>query len=256
MDGTEGGMKWPQFTGHIILNGYVDVDNSLAAMKKVVFEDHKVSMAELVDALRADFKDKEDLRHMLLSAPKFGNDDDFVDTIARDVWDWTGKTLNGYTTVWGTPYHAARQGITLHYHYGKVTGALPSGRKAFEPLTDGSLSPMRGTDVKGPTAVVNSASKMDALHSEATLLNQKINPAMLSNEATKKKFLTLITTFFEKGGYHIQWNMIGRDTLLSAKKNPEKHRDLLVRVAGYSAFFVELAPEVQDEIIGRTEQVI
>lgn len=148
----------------------------------------------------------------------------------------------------------SRQGHAFHYFSGQVIGATPDGRKAWEPTGDGSLSPFRGTDVRGPTAVINSAAKVDALGSLATILNQKFHPSALQGKDGVRKLLALIKTHFDNYAHHIQFNMLSRETLLDAKAHPERYRDLLVRVAGFSAFFVELAPEVQDEIIARTEQ--
>jgi formate C-acetyltransferase len=133
-------------------------------------------------------------------------------------------------------------------------GALPDGRKAFEPLADGTLSPMRGMDVKGPTAVINSASKIN--HTEiatSSLFNMKITRSIVRSREGQRKLASLIKTYFNRGGYHIQFNLMGQEMLCDAKEHPEKYRDLLVRVAGYSAYFVELSPEVQDEIIARCE---
>jgi formate C-acetyltransferase len=157
----------------------------------------------------------------------------------------------------GVNQRVIRGGATKHYYYGKTLGALPDGRKAGEPLADGSLSPMRGVDLKGPTAVINSASKVNHLEIVTnTLFNMKISPGILETREGMRKFIALIKTYFNRGGYHIQFNTMGQKILLEAKRHPEKYRELLVRVAGYSAYFVDLASEVQDEIIARTEHTL
>jgi formate C-acetyltransferase len=150
-----------------------------------------------------------------------------------------------------------RSGATFHYYFGKTVGALPNGRGAWEPLADGSLSPVQGMDLKGPTAVVNSASKVN--HTEVnrcTLFNMKFPRNLIQSREGMNKLHSLVKTYFDRGGYHIQFNLQYQDELIKAKKNPEKHRDLLVRVAGYSAYFVDLSSEVQDEIIRRTEHTL
>jgi formate C-acetyltransferase len=157
--------------------------------------------------------------------------------------------------IMGANMSTNRSGATFHYYFGKTVGALPNGRKAWLPLADGSLSPVQGSDLKGPTAVINSASKVN--HTEInrnTLLNMKIPPSLIKTREGKQKFISLIKTYFDRGGYHIQFNLIENSILLDAKKHPENYRDLLVRVAGYSTYFVDLLPEVQDEIIARTAQ--
>ena len=249
------GCHWRWNYDTIVLFGIQNPVNSLAAIKKLVFEDKRVTMAELLDALAVNFEGKDDLRQLLLAAPKWGNDDDYVDEIMKDVWRWTGEITAQHPAMWESGgYHIAKHGVSFNYYFGQVTGALPDGRKAWEPLADGSLSPMRGTDVKGPTAVINSASKIDISRTESTVLNQKIHPSVVQTREGIEKFLSLIKTYFNQGGYHIQFNIVSRETLLDAQRHPENYRDLLVRVAGYSAFFVELPRDIQDDIIARTEQ--
>ncbi|MBI2847348.1 MAG: hypothetical protein HYX82_05660 [Chloroflexi bacterium] len=255
-DVMDGGMRYKELVCTGSDRGHVDVANSLAAIKKLVFEEKKITMAELLDALASDFEGKEGLRQILLSAPKWGNDDDYVDSIMKDVWLWTAKTLMEETNVWGKPITPGRFGIAWHYWAGKATGALPTGRRAYTPLTDGAVSPMPGTDKKGPTAVINSASKLDFTVVTDAVLNQKFPPALLQTREGIRKLLALIKSFFDRYGYHIQFNIIDRATLLDAQKHPELYRDLVIRVAGYSAYFVELARDLQDEIISRTEQTL
>ncbi len=248
------GCRWKWNYDTVILFGIQNPVNSLAAIKKLVFEDKRITMAELLDALAVNFEGKDDLRQLLLAAPKWGNDDDYVDEIMKDVWRWTGEIVAQHPAMWESGgYHIAKHGLSMHYFLGKVTSALPDGRKAWEPLADGSLSPMRGTDFKGPTAVFNSASKIDISKTESTILNQKIPPSVVQTREGIEKFLSLIRTYFRQGGYHVQFNIVSHETLLDAQRHPENYRDLLVRVAGYSAFFVELPQDVQDDIIARTE---
>lgn len=145
----------------------------------------------------------------------------------------------------------------MHFAFGKVIGALPDGRKAGEPLADGSLSPMRGCDRKGPTAVLNSASKVN--HTELstdTLINLKFPPAVIATPENRKKLKALIRTYFDRGGYQMQFNLMGQEILKEARQQPEQHKDLMVRVAGYSAYFVDLSPAVQEDIISRTEHTL
>lgn len=252
-DMTQGGCRWNNFLA-IVPHGHQNVANSFAAMKKLVFEEKAFSMTELLEALAANFEGKEDLRQKLLAAPKYGNDEDYVDTLLDDIFQLTHQVVTSHRNAFGERMAISRQGHSFHYFSGQVMGATPDGRKAGEPTADGSLSPFRGTDMRGPTAVINSASKVDALGSMATLLNQKFHPSALQGKDGPRKLLALIKTHFDNYGHHIQFNMLSRETLLDAKKHPERYRDLVVRVAGFSAYFVELSPEVQDEIIARTEQ--
>jgi formate C-acetyltransferase len=225
------------------------------AIKKVVFEGG-VPMSELLDALKADFVGYEELRQKLLAAPKYGNDEDEVDELMADIWDYTKFKALSYRDHKGRRKTPFRQGAAWAQWAGKAIGALPNGRKAFTSLADASASPVQGCDMKGPTAVMNSLLKMDTTYLEGPLLNMKLTPGMLATKEGQDKFANLIATFMDQGGFHVQFNVLDQKTLLAAKKNPEKYRSLVVRVAGYSAFWVELTPEVQDEIISRTEQEI
>ncbi|MBI2958171.1 MAG: hypothetical protein HYY32_04935 [Chloroflexi bacterium] len=252
----QGGARYPQLAWGLQWRGDQNVADSLVAIKKLVFEDKRISMDRLLGAIKANFEGdgNEDIRRMCLAAPKYGNDDDYVDGIFDDLSLWAQRRVHQEQSIHGFPVRTAKGGATQHYAQGKVVGALPDGRKAGEPLADGALSPMRGADVKGPTAVICSASKVNHTELNASaLFNLKINPAGLKTPENTQKFIGLIKTYFDRGGYHIQFNLIPREELLDAREHPERHRDLLVRVAGYSAYFVELVPEVQDEIIARTE---
>jgi pyruvate-formate lyase len=216
-------------------------------------------MDRLLKALKTNFEGdgNEEIRRMCLAAPKYGNDDDYVDEIFNEFDLWSQRRIVEEKHVLGHRMRSGRGGATTHAYLGKTVGALPDGRKAWEALADGSLSPMRGVDVKGPTAVINSASKVN--HTEQasySLFNMKLTPGILKSRDGVRKFISLIKTYFDRGGYHVQFNLMGQEALCEAQKHPEQHRDLLVRVAGYSAYFVELSREVQDDIIGRREHTL
>lgn len=249
------GSRLHQLSFVITDRGHVNIADSLVAIKKVVFEEKKATMAELLDALATNFKGKEDLRQMLLAAPKWGNDDDEADQMMKDVYEWTAKAVTEERNAWGYPIMSdGRHGTAYHVWAGHVVGALPDGRPAWTHLADGGVSPMTGMDKKGPTAVMNSVTKLDLSLSSSNVLNQKFPRSLLNDRNNLYKLLSLHRTYFQRGGCHIQCNVLDKETLLDAQKNPELHRDLLVRVAGYSARFVDLSREVQDEIIARTEQ--
>lgn len=235
----------------------IDTVDSLTALKKCVFEDKSVSKRELIEALDANFEGKENVWRILLSAPKFSNDDDYVDGIAIELFHWWRKMVaEELDALYGRKYLAATYSASGHHSAGKRVGALPSGRLAGLSLADGSVSPCQGVDHNGPTAVINSAGKIDQYPILATLLNIKFQPNILKTREDFEKFLALIKTYFDYGGKHIQFNFIDKATLLDAQVHPERHRNLLVRVAGYSAFFIELEHGVQDEIIQRTEHAL
>jgi pyruvate-formate lyase len=253
-DALAAGSKWgKEYMSVLRPFGHQNTVNSLAAMKKLVYEEKKVEMGELLDALSKNFEGKEKLHAQLLAAPKWGNDDDYVDDLMKDLFTFTGEYITSKKNHWGGQWLCSRQGLTLHFFFGQVDGALPDGRKAWIPLADASVSAFRGTDKKGPTAVYNSAAKVDHVEfTEATLLNLKFSPGPLQTVEGRRKFVSMIKNYFDRYGHHVQFNIFNAETLLDAKKHPEKHRDLVVRVAGFSAYFVELGPAVQDEIIGRT----
>jgi len=231
-----------------------DTADSLMAIKKVIFDDKKATMAQLLDALKKDWQGYEELRHACLAAPKFGNDRDDADAIAVDLWKYTVEKEQSYRDGFGRRFTMFRQGAAWSTWAGKTTGALPNGRKAWTSLADASASPMQGCDVNGPTATMNSVAKLDPMFMEGPLLNMKFAPGILRKKDGQRKFAELLGTYFDKGGFHVQFNILDREMLLDAKKHPEKYRNLVVRVAGYSALWVELLPSVQDEIISRTEQ--
>ncbi|MDD8031004.1 MAG: glycyl radical protein [Acidobacteriota bacterium] len=233
--------------------GLGSITDILASVKHNVF-DHKVlTMAELLEALNRNFEGHERLRDRFINkTPKYGNDDDYADNLARQVFETYFKTIDGRPTVCGGTYRINLLPTTVHVYFGKVTGATPDGRLAGEPLSEG-ISPVQGMDRKGPTAVIKSVSKIDHLKTGGTLLNQKFTPQLLADEEGLVKLKDLIRAYFKLMGHHVQFNVVTADTLRQAQKFPEKYRDLIVRVAGYSDYFVDCAKELQDEIIRRTE---
>jgi formate C-acetyltransferase len=208
-----------------------------------------------MEALRSNWEGKrnEEIRRWCLSAPKYGNHDDEVDSIAKEIYRFWAETTVQFKTCLGGTHKPTGVSISAQWPGGALTGATPDGRYAGECLADGTVSPMRGRDTHGPTAVIQSAIKIDQVPYQAALLNMKFHPSSLRTSEDLRKLSILIRTYFSRNGKHIQFNVVDRETLLKAQKNPEQYRDLLVRVAGYSAYFVQLGKPMQDEIIGRTE---
>ncbi|NQT48432.1 MAG: hypothetical protein HQ578_05600, partial [Chloroflexi bacterium] len=239
---------------YVMPTGVNNVADSLAAIKKFVFEEKKIAMAELLQAVRDDFEGHEELRQMLLSAPKFGNDDDYVDSIAEQVHHRIKDETKKYKTYYGYPYDVDGTNASVGYFLGMDVAATPDGRKAHEPLHDGSISPIQGTDKKGPTAVLNSVGKIDPLVSCNHLFNQRFAPQFLQGE-NQEIFADYLKTWADLGIHHIQFNVIDPEILRDAQEHPERHGDLIVRVAGYAAYFVDLTKSLQDDIVSRTEQV-
>lgn len=235
--------------------GVADVADSLSVIKKMVFEEQKISFEQLLSAVKTNFEGEEELRlSLLLGAPKYGNDDDYVDLLAKKSGRIYCEEVEKYKNPRGGTYNPGLYPVSAHVPLGRNTAALPSGRKAFKPLADG-VSPTHGSDKNGPTAVVNSVAKLDhVIASNGTLLNQKFHPTVLQDGKGLKSLADLISTFFKMGGKHIQFNVVDSNTLKDARKNPEKYAGLAIRVAGYSAFFTQLSKDMQDDIIGRTEQ--
>ena len=234
--------------------GIGTLTDALAAVKHNVFDQQSVTADELLDAMRADFEGHEQLRHKLLHlTPKYGNDDDYADAIAEDVFDAYCGALNGRPNTKGGRYRVNLLPTTVHVYFGSVVGALPNGRKAGEPVSEG-ISPSQGSDTKGPTAVVKSAARIDHARTGGTLLNMKFNPQVLDGDDGIDKLAHLIRSYFRLDGHHIQFNVIRAETLRKARKSPQQYRDLIVRVAGYSDYFIDIGQDLQDEIIARTEQ--
>jgi len=246
----------PRYTNLIVMSpvGVMTAADSLTAIRKLVFEKKAITLSELLDAIGANFKGYEEIHRMCLNAPKYGNDDDYADEMGQKVISTCNRLVKKFVNGYGEPIPNAFLGITAHYFHGVTTGATPDGRLAYVPYGDGSVSPVQGVDKNGPTAVIRSAGKIDAAPALSTLFNQKFHPSALKNKEDWSKFTSYLKTYFDMGGYHIQFNCINRETLIDAKKHPENYRDLVVRVAGFCLFFVEIDPSIQDEIIERTEQ--
>ena len=250
-DYNDGGARYN--TSYIQGVGLGTMTDSLAAIKFNVFDRQRVSMAELLQALRTDFEGQENLRQMLLNdSPKYGNDDDDADALLRQVFEAYFSAIDARPNTRGGQYRVNLLPTTCHVYFGSVIGATPEGRRAGEPLSEG-ISPVQGCDRNGPTAAIKSAAKIDHLRTGGTLLNQKFTPQLLADEEGVQKLLHLVRTYFKMDGHHIQFNVVTAETLRQAQKNPEKHRDLIVRVAGYSDYFVDLGIELQNEIIRRSE---
>lgn len=257
----QGGAKYDWVSGLQV--GIANLGNSLAAVKKLVFEQGVVAQQALSEALATDFDglNGEQLRQRLVNgAPKYGNDDDYVDELLTRAYQTYIEELKSYVNPRhgrgpiGGGYYAGTSSISANVPFGAQTMATPDGRKARTPLAEGA-SPASGTDRLGPTAVMGSVSKLPTGSIlGGVLLNQKLNPAALDNPGDRQKLMLLLRTFFEAHkGWHIQYNIVSRETLLAAKAQPDNYRDLVVRVAGYSAFFTALSPDAQDDIIARTE---
>ncbi len=247
----DGGARYN--TSYIQGVGLGSMTDILASVKYNVFDKKHISMKELLSALKRDYRGCEPLRQRFLNkTPKYGNDDDYADGIMRMIFEAYYEAVNGRPNTKGGFYRINLLPTTVHVYFGKVVGATPDGRKAGEPLSEG-VSPVQGSDRKGPTAVIKSVAKMDHLRTGGTLLNQKFTPHLLSDESGINKLAHLIRSYFKLDGHHIQLNVVTVDTLKGAQRNPAKYRDLIVRVAGYSDYFVDLSPELQDEIIRRTE---
>jgi len=234
--------------------GIATITDSLSVLKKHVFEDNTVAMGTILDALKKNWEGEEPLRQFVWNkTPFFGNDDDYADSIMQRVYDSLFRTIEGQHSPKGATYHLNMLSTTCHVYFGKKLGATPNGRYALLPESDGT-SPSHGADRHGPTAVVKSLAKMDQVKSGGTLLNQRFLPSVLAGDDGIDALSQLIRTYFRLGGHHMQFNVVDSDTLRDAQKHPENYRDLLVRVAGYSDYFVDLDQYHQEEIISRTTQ--
>jgi len=233
--------------------GIGTISDSLAAVKRLVFEDAQMTLAELVKVLDADFDGHEPLRQRLVNRmPKYGNDDDQADDLMVRAFDAGFRAIDGRPNTKGGQYRIEMLPTTCHVYFGSVTGATPDGRRACTPLSEG-ISPVQGADRNGPTAVLKSAGKMDHVKTGGTLLNMKFTPALLADETGIDSLARLVRGYFTMDGHHVQFNVVTADTLRQAQARPEAYRDLIVRVAGYSDYFCDLSVELQDEIIARTE---
>lgn len=256
----EGGAVYDIVSGLQV--GLSNAANSFAALKKVVYEDKTLTLEEVINAIETDFSGLkgEKIRTLLENAPKYGNDIDYVDSIASDIYDTYINEISKYKNTRfgkgpiGGNYGLSTSGISSNVPMGCVTGATPDGRKAWTPAAEG-CSPVQGTDIKGPTSVLKTISKLpNILMTGGQLLNVRFSPDLINNDIGFQKFLMFIKSFIAIKGWHIQFNIMSTETLISAQKNPEEYRDIIVRVAGYCAQFITLDPTTQNDIISRTQQ--
>lgn len=253
MDYNAGGARYN--TSYIQGVGIGTITDALSALKTHVFEQGTLSMSELLAILAADFQGAERQRLLLMNrTPRYGNDDPAADAIMQRVFWAYHDTVTGRPNTRGGKYAIDMLPTTCHVYFGSVLGATPDGRLAGKPVSEG-ISPVQGADRHGPTAVLKSAARMDHLATGGTLLNQKFTPALLNDEAGLDSLVQLVRTYFKLDGHHIQFNVVDVDTLRAAQANPAEHRDLIVRVAGYSDYFCDLSQSLQDEIIARTEHL-
>lgn len=249
-DYNAGGARYP--TTYIQGVGLGTTTDALAAIKAHVFDQATLSLEDLLDALSRNFAGDDSLRRRLAhGSPAFGNDDDCADAIAAALVEAYLSAIDGRPNANGGSYRVNLLPTTVHVYFGKVVGATPNGRLAGEPLSDG-ISPSQGADTHGPTAVIKSAGKIDHVRTGGTLLNQKFLPELLADEGGMAKLAALVRTYFRYDGHHIQFNIVDAKTLREAQSHPEGHRDLIVRVAGYSEYFCNLGLDLQEEVIART----
>jgi trans-4-hydroxy-L-proline dehydratase len=252
VDYNAGGARYN--TRYIMPVGPGTAADSLSAIKFHVFDHAHSTLPALVKAVRDDFIGHESLRQLLVNkSPKYGNDDEYADAFVTVLCDELFNRIDGRRGPTGSTYHVNYLSTTCHVYFGSVCGATPDGRHAWAPVSDG-ISPAHGADRHGPTAVIKSASRMDHARSGGTLLNQKFTPALLEGQGGIDQLAHLVRAYFKLDGHHIQFNVVTAETLRAAQQEPEKHRDLIVRVAGYSDYFCDLTKGLQDEIIERTEQ--
>jgi trans-4-hydroxy-L-proline dehydratase len=246
----DGGARYN--TSYIQGVGLGTISDCLSAVDHHVFRNKSLAMKDLLDILAADFKGREATRQLLLNkTPRYGNDDDAADDLMKKVFEMYFAAVDGRPNMRGGRYRINLLPTTVHVYFGKMTGATPDGRKAGEPLSEG-ISPVQGADRHGPTAVIKSAAKIDHLRTGGTLLNQKFTPQLLADDRGLGGLAALVRAYFGLNGHHVQFNVVDAATLRAAQKHPEKYRDLIVRVAGYSDYFVDIGAELQNEIIKRT----
>jgi formate C-acetyltransferase len=240
-------------TNYIQCTGLGTVTDSLAVIKKQVFEEKTFSMDKLLGAVANNFEGEEYLRQTIINkTPFFGNDDQFADEIAVTVYNDLVKAIDGKPNIKGETFHLNMLSTTCHIYFGKVLGTMPNGRLAGKSISDGT-SPSHGADTHGPSAVIKSLSKLDQTKSGGTLLNLRFLPSLLKKEEDIKKLGKLIRSYFTLGGHHVQFNIVDTATLLAAQETPEEYKDLLVRMAGYSDYFNDMDCDLQQEVIERTE---
>jgi formate C-acetyltransferase len=247
----DGGARYN--TAYIQGVGLGTISDCFSAICHHVYERKTLTMAALLKALRTDFNGREMTRQLLLNkTPRYGNDDDAADELLKKVFEMYFAAVDGRPNMRGGHYRINLLPTTVHVYFGKMTGATADGRKAGEPLSEG-ISPVQGADRQGPTAVIKSAAKIGHLRTGGTLLNQKFTPQLLADDKGINGLASLVRAYFKLDGHHVQFNVVDTATLRAAQKHPEKYRDLIVRVAGYSDYFVDIGSELQEEIIRRTE---
>jgi pyruvate-formate lyase len=243
-------------TSYIQGVGMGTITDSLTAIRYHVFDRKTVTMQEMLDALRTNFVGYEELHYDLVyNTPKYGNDLEYADENLVKVFEMYYDAINGRPTPRGGTYRINLLPTTCHVYFGSKMNASPDGRNAREPVSEG-ISPVQGADHQGPTSVINSAAKIDHIRTGGTLLNQKFTPAFFRNDDDIAKLGNLVRSYFRLDGHHIQFNVVSADTLRDAQQHPEKYRDLIVRVAGYSDYFNDLGEDLQNEIIRRTEHEV
>jgi len=252
-DYNDGGAKYN--TTYIQGVGLGTITDSLTSLKYNIFDNNNFTMKKLLEAMNANFQGYENIYYKLIrDTPKYGNDEDYPDNIMKRIFDVYYTAVDGRPNTKGGFHRINLLPTTVHIYFGSVTKATPNGRKEYQPLSEG-ISPVQGMDTKGPTAVIKSASKIDHLKTGGTLLNQKFTPQFLADDDGISKLAHLIRAYFRMDGHHIQFNVVSADTLREAQKNPEQYRNLIVRVAGYSDYFINLGDSLQNEIIARTEHM-
>jgi len=246
----DGGARYN--TSYIQGVGLGTMADTFTALKYHIYDERTLTMEELLATLEDNFGGQERTRQLLLNrTPKYGNDDDYADALMLRTFEAYYRVIDGRPNTKGGTYHINLLPTTCHVYFGSVIGATPDGRMAGKPVSEG-ISPVQGADRRGPTAVVKSVAKMDHARTGGTLLNQKFTPRLLADDAGLDGLVQLVRTYFTMGGHHIQFNVVDAGTLRKAQANPEQHRNLIVRVAGYSDYFCDLSTELQDEIIART----
>ena len=235
--------------------GMVNVANSLAVIKKLVYEDKTLTMEQLKNAIDSDWagEENEKIRQMCKAVPKYGNNDEYVDSILAELYEHWSKTADTLPTAYNSTHRASAISITGHWPGGAMSWATPDGRHNGDTLADGGVSAFPGDDKCGPTTLLNSTRNLNLDHLQAVLLNMKLTPSTLKTDSDREKLALLIKTYMNNGGKHIQFNVVNRETLEDAQKNPEKHNDLIVRVAGYSTYFTLMGRTMQNELIARTQ---
>lgn len=250
-DYNDGGPRYN--TNYIQGVGIGTLTDCLSAIRRHVYDGKAVTMTKLLDVLGGDFAGAENIRQLLMNnTPRYGNDDDYADGIMQRLFDMFHDAVNGQPNTKGGAYRINMLPTTCHVYFGSVTGATADGRRAWQPLSEG-ISPVQGADRKGPTAVIKSAAKMDHVRTGGTLLNMKFTPQVLEGDEGLEKLLQLVRAYFRMDGHHVQFNVVRAETLRDAQQHPDQYRDLIVRVAGYSDYFCDLSPALQEEIIARTE---